>query len=316
MKKTTLLIVTMLLSCLLLLGSGAFLTTVSAETTKENATEYLYTLPYAAGEKYFVSLAYNDWVTHVGLYAIDWLMPEKTPVLAIREGKVIKAVGSFSETGMTPDFYQKANTVVIQHPDGSFAEYMHFSKNGVLVKIGQQVKTGEKIGLSGNTGFSSDPHLHLMVFRENAGKRESFPILFKSGMTKPYEIFRGCWYYAPGTNFTPNYDPFEEAFPGELAKIKFKLREIVKSQKNSIAAATAFTAHLKENHSRYHQMYQDIYSRSQKGDAEALTLLVAFAETLDIQTDPDIARLFDDPSSAPIAQEGLELWQLLQVIEY
>jgi murein DD-endopeptidase MepM/ murein hydrolase activator NlpD len=68
------------------------------------------------------------------------------------------------------------------HKDGTIAEYLHFKKDGINVKIGEQIKEGQVIGLSGNTGYSERPHLHLTVFKPLTGeKRENYKIKF---MTK------------------------------------------------------------------------------------------------------------------------------------
>ncbi len=55
------------------------------------------------------------------------------------------------------------NYLVIKHDDGTFGTYWHLSKDGVLVKVGEKVKRGDKIAISGNTGTSSTPHLHFDV---------------------------------------------------------------------------------------------------------------------------------------------------------
>jgi len=41
--------------------------------------------------------------------------------------------------------------------------YAHLRPEGVLVRVGQRVRQGQQIGLSGNTGFTSGPHLHFAV---------------------------------------------------------------------------------------------------------------------------------------------------------
>ena len=51
--------------------------------------------------------------------------------------------------------------IYINHEDGSQTRYAHLSK--VLVKVGQTVKQGEKIALSGNTGVSTGPHIHFEI---------------------------------------------------------------------------------------------------------------------------------------------------------
>ena len=52
---------------------------------------------------------------------------------------------------------------MIQHDDGTLGEYMHLAPSGVRVSVGQKVARGDELALSGNTGFSSTPHLHFQV---------------------------------------------------------------------------------------------------------------------------------------------------------
>lgn len=295
-----------LLICLLL---------AAAPSIAGDVPNCLYTLPYQEGEEYQVSLAYNDFPTHEGNYAIDWLMDEGTPILATRDGTVFKVVDSFNGSGLTPEFKNRSNHIVLKHSDDSFTEYHHLAHKGVKVKVGQAVKTSQIIALSGNVGFSSTPHLHFMAYQMKKGKVESFPVRFVSGMAKPYEIFRSCRYLAPGPNCKPTVDPFERTFPGELAKLKFKLSDLVRHEKTSVAGAKALHKHLKENGASYKEKYQFIHSRAQAGDAQGLEQLEGFANSMDLRTDPEIERLFKDPRAAPIAEEAIELWNMIQVIE-
>jgi murein DD-endopeptidase MepM/ murein hydrolase activator NlpD len=72
----------------------------------------------------------------------------------------------------------EANFVQVLHEDGTYAIYAHLQLDTVRVKPGQRIARGEYIANSGNTGFSSGPHLHFVVLR-NAGMRsESVPVTF------------------------------------------------------------------------------------------------------------------------------------------
>ncbi|MDT9697254.1 M23 family metallopeptidase [Streptomyces sp. P17] len=91
--------------------------------------------------------------THSGQ---DFAVPSGTQVRAARGGTVVKAGGNGAGDG--PAY---GNAVVIKHGNGTYSQYAHLSK--VQVKAGQIVKTGQRIALSGNTGNSSGPHLHLEI---------------------------------------------------------------------------------------------------------------------------------------------------------
>lgn len=114
---------------------------------------------------------------HTGL---DFAVPIGTPVKAANSGKVVMAGGG-GDAG---------NVVMIKHTDGHWTNYQHLSKIGV--KVGQNVKTGDVIGQSGNTGFSTGPHLHFSVTtaetlgsrRNTAGTINPLPLMPKTGGPK------------------------------------------------------------------------------------------------------------------------------------
>ncbi|MEM7772387.1 MAG: M23 family metallopeptidase [Cyanobacteria bacterium P01_E01_bin.6] len=97
----------------------------------------------------------------------DWSTPEGTPLLSVADG-VIHTAGK-SESFFCPPLNQETAglEVYIEHsaPNGDrFAsEYIHLSRIDVVA--GQSVKAGQVIGLSGNTGCSTGPHLHFGVYR-------------------------------------------------------------------------------------------------------------------------------------------------------
>ena len=161
--------------------------------------QYVYALPYAQGKSYRVIQGYNGKFSHNGdnQYAIDWSMPEGTPVLAAREGIVVATKDDSTLGGSDKKYSGCANYVMVRHGDGTIGHYVHLQKGGVKVKVGQKVKVGEVIALSGNTGFSSGPHLHFAVFKAKNGKeRQTFPIKFKT-IEGAVALARGQRYEAP-----------------------------------------------------------------------------------------------------------------------
>ncbi|MEW1721793.1 M23 family metallopeptidase [Streptomyces sp. NPDC093109] len=86
----------------------------------------------------------------------DFAVPIGTAVHAAHAGTVVKAGPNGAGDG--PAY---GNAIVVKHANGTYSQYAHLSK--VQVKIGQAVKTGQQIALSGNTGNSSGPHLHFEI---------------------------------------------------------------------------------------------------------------------------------------------------------
>ena len=70
--------------------------------------------------------------------------------------------------GTTEEYTYLANFVLIGHDDGSQPNYAHLQQNGVLVEVGDWVSLGQQIGLSGNTGFSTGPHLHFVINQQKS----------------------------------------------------------------------------------------------------------------------------------------------------
>lgn len=86
---------------------------------------------------------------------IDFAIPTGTPVLGVGDGKVI----------ITKKSIAAGNYVTIRHVNNYITKYMHLKK--ILVKPGQNIKMGDEIGLSGNTGRSTGPHLHYEIWINN-----------------------------------------------------------------------------------------------------------------------------------------------------
>ncbi|HNC19612.1 M23 family metallopeptidase [Accumulibacter sp.] len=155
----------------------------------------LYRLPFENGRSFVVSQAAGGPVTtHHGeesRYAVDFRMPENTPIVAGRAGLVIETESSYRLGGSDPALLAKANYVSILQADETIATYGHLAFAGVRVSPGQQVQAGALIGYSGATGYTSGAHLHFVVHqlvRANDGfARVSLPLRFYVGT--PPRIF-------------------------------------------------------------------------------------------------------------------------------
>ena len=145
---------------------------------------FIYMLPYQAGESHRVSQGFNGSFSHVdgvNQYGVDFVMAKGTSILAVRAGKVVKVVEASNVGGPTVAFVDKANYVVIEQSDGTHAHYAHLQQYGALVEEGDVVEVGQKIGLSGNTGWSTGPHLHFAITSPLDGTdATSHPFIFES----------------------------------------------------------------------------------------------------------------------------------------
>ncbi len=143
--------------------------------------DYVYRLPYARGDRFRVLQGYDSSFSHTGAerYTVDFAMPVGTPVHAAREG-VVARVQERHDRGCWEDGCGRyANFIVVLHEDGTTGEYYHLQQNGALVEPGDRVVRGQHIGLSGNTGHTTMPHLHFAVYRAAAwGNTQSVPVRF------------------------------------------------------------------------------------------------------------------------------------------
>jgi len=127
--------------------------------------------------------------------AVDWDVSDGTTVCAARAGRVVGVRADSTFSGTDPKFKPLGNYVIIKHADGTFADYHHLQTDGALVAIGDEVKVGQPIGLSGSTGYASKPHLHFMVFQAIDGKKVlSLPFRLKTDHGTFTDFIRGRSY--------------------------------------------------------------------------------------------------------------------------
>jgi len=104
-----------------------------------------------SGFGYRIHPIYKVLRMHTG---VDFTAPLGTPIYATGDGNVVKVENNRSGYGLL---------VVIDHGYGYHTYYAHMSKANV--RLGQKIKRGEIVGLVGNSGISTAPHLHYEVIK-------------------------------------------------------------------------------------------------------------------------------------------------------
>lgn len=147
-------------------------------------SSFVYRLPFPEGVRFRIGQGYDRRTTHQSInshYAVDFTVPQGTPVLAVRNGVVAEVDLGNVYSGKDPALLSKANRVVILHDDGSLATYAHLQTEAAFVREGQSVTAGQRLALSGNTGYSEGPHLHFVVTANSTQGEYSFPAFFANG---------------------------------------------------------------------------------------------------------------------------------------
>ncbi len=155
---------------------------IPGDPAARHEPQELYRLPYASAKSFRVSQAYPDQSTHTGPashHAIDIEMPVGTGIYAARGGVVIEVASDFFQSGTDRAVDgPRANVVRVHHDDGTMSLYAHLNWNSIRVVPGQRVERGAYLATSGNTGFSTGPHLHFVVHRNRNGSIVSIPVQF------------------------------------------------------------------------------------------------------------------------------------------
>ena len=174
-------------------------------TTYPDWQSSAYVLPFPVGKRYLLAQGncsdpdqHWHWDSHTEaspwLFAYDFEMAIGSIITASREGEVVYVRSHFTDDDKD---LEEANVVIVRHQDSSYAAYGHLTHQGALVSLGQMVRPGDTLGISGNSGLSYIPHLHFQVSPcLNGEECGSLPITFRNTSPNPKGLEMGKFYRA------------------------------------------------------------------------------------------------------------------------
>ncbi len=103
---------------------------------------------------------------HIGKLrnAIDFIVPEHTPVFAAANGIVVYVKDDSTIGGANPIYQKYTNFITIMHANQEYSRYDHLAPRSSKVEVSQTVREGQEIARVGMTGYVLLPHLHFHVF--------------------------------------------------------------------------------------------------------------------------------------------------------
>lgn len=158
-------------------------------------SSYVYHLPYQENKAHLLVQGYFSRYTHKHRAALDFKMKRGTKVCAVKDGVVIRIKADGKRGGGNTKYRPDGNYIVIQHNDSSRSGYWHLRNESLLVKVGDQVKQGQVIALSGNSGYTYFPHLHFIVWKfDGKGQWTQIGTRFKTNKgiryLRPFRFYR------------------------------------------------------------------------------------------------------------------------------
>nr|WP_315169906.1 M23 family metallopeptidase [uncultured Flavobacterium sp.] len=125
--------------------------------------------PFPKGKEYKIIQGYKGNFSHKNIFsqnAIDFGLKIGDTITSVDSGYIVGLIQDYKEYGTSKKWLEndKSNFITIYHPQsGLYTQYVHLIHKGSLVKLGEFVKKGQPIAISGMTGFTTTPHLHFNV---------------------------------------------------------------------------------------------------------------------------------------------------------
>lgn len=127
----------------------------------KNISRNVYSLPVSGKPKIMPSPFHEEHTRH----ALDFFATPGSPVFAAFDGIVMNGKDSYRRGGAELKYLSHYNFILIKHKFGEYSHYVHLQNKSLLVRPGQRVVAGQIIARTGETGFTSYPHLHFDIFR-------------------------------------------------------------------------------------------------------------------------------------------------------
>jgi len=109
-----------------------------------------------------------------GVYGMEVISPGDGIVAQVVDGSLD------CEPGEADRSVGVGNMVMIDHQNGEFSLLCHSKHDSIVVTVGDSIKQGQKLGLCGNTGNTSQPHIHFNLQDNLRGyKAKAIPIIFR-----------------------------------------------------------------------------------------------------------------------------------------
>ncbi len=109
-------------------------------------------------------------------------------------GKIVDIVNNIEDNtpGQFNQDFPTGNRVIIDHENGEFSILAHFKEGSIIVSVGDTVVKGQELGKAGNSGNSSEPHLHYhLQTTANPFNGEGLPAQFLNYYADGVLIERG-----------------------------------------------------------------------------------------------------------------------------
>lgn len=147
-------------------------------------SQAIYHLPFSKTRAYKIIQSYHGSLSHnseFSRYALDFNLQVGDTICAARDGVVVGVIEGYNVGGKKSKYRPFANFISLYHEDGVITQYVHLVKDGSFIEVGDSVLVGDPIGLSGQTGFTTTPHVHFNVLNATEEGAVSMPVNFSIG---------------------------------------------------------------------------------------------------------------------------------------